>query len=156
MSIFILALAGMPAVGLAEEHGGAGAAKEHGGTATPAGTAEQAGAATAPTAPTPTTAPAPAAPPALKPITITFSGDVAALDGSATPPMITVQDRYGVKKEIACPGECKIAQGAAAKTWADLKVGDKVTVEYTYDVATGKRAAQSINLGEAAPAATGQ
>jgi len=100
---------------------------------------------------------APAAPPALKPIVITFSGDLAAVDTKASPAMITVQDRYGVRKEISVPAEAKISQGAQPKTLADLKNGDKLTVEYTYDVATGKRTTQSISIGEAAaPAAAGQ
>lgn len=109
-------------------------------------------------APVTTDAAAPAAatppptPPALKPITITFSGDLTGLGTEGTPAMITVQDRYGVKKEISVPTEAKIAQGGSSKTLTDLKVGDKLTVEYTYDVATGKRVAQSINVGEAAAA----
>lgn len=153
----------MPALSLAAEHGGAGGAKEHGGTtaaapedgdlggtaAAPAGTEEQGGAAV-----TPAASPAvPPAPPALKPIVITFSGDLSAVDAAATPSVITVQDRYGVKKEISVPAEAKIVQGTAAKALADLKVGDKLTVEYTYDVATGKRAAQTITVGEGAPSA---
>ena len=98
-------------------------------------------------------APAPVAPPALKPITITFSGEVASVSAAENPPMITIQDRYGVKKEIAVPSEAKIAAGTASKSLADLKAGDKVAVEYTYDVATGKRSALTINVGEApAPA----
>lgn len=96
--------------------------------------------------------PAPVTPPALKPITITFSGDLSAVSSTDTPPMITVQDRYGVKKEISVPAEAKIAQGGSAKALTDLKTGDKLTVEYTYDVATGKRTAQSISIGEASPA----
>jgi hypothetical protein len=96
--------------------------------------------------------PAPVAPPALKPITITFSGEVASVATSENPPMITIQDRYGVKKEIAVPSDAKVTAGTASKALADLKAGDKVTVEYTYDVATGKRTAQTINVGDAAPA----
>lgn len=94
-------------------------------------------------------APAPVAitPPALKPITITFSGEVVSADVAGS--QITIQDRYGVKKEIAVPAEAKISQGANSKTLGDLKAGDKVTVEYTYDVASNKRAAQSISVGEA-------
>lgn len=98
-------------------------------------------------------APAPVAPPALKPITITFSGEVASVDAAGT--MITIQDRYGVKKEISVPGEAKITAGADSKTLADLKASDKVTVEYTYDVATGKRTAQTIAVGEPAAAQAG-
>ncbi len=63
---------------------------------------------------------------------------------------ITIQDRYGVKKEIAVPAEAKISQGASSKTLGDLKAADKVTVEYTYDVASNKRTAQSISVGEGA------
>lgn len=94
--------------------------------------------------------PAPVAPPVLKPITITFSGDLSAVSTTDNPPMITVQDRYGVKKEISVPGEAKVTAGSAAKTVSDLKVGDKLTVEYSYDVATGKRTAISISIGEGA------
>lgn len=97
--------------------------------------------------------PAPVAPPALKPITITFSGELTAVAASENPPMVTVQDRYGVKKEIAVPSEAQVSSGGAAKSLADLKTSDKVTVEYTYDVATGKRTAQSIVVGEAGSAA---
>ena len=99
-------------------------------------------------------APAPVAPPALKPITITFSGEVASVAAAENPPMITIQDRYGVKKEISVPAEAKVTAGTAAKALADLKGGDKVTVEYTYDVATGKRTAQTITVGEGATAGT--
>ena len=115
-------------------------------------------AATAPAAPesAPTSPAAPAAPvtpPALKPITITFTGEISAVGASDNPPMVTVQDRYGVKKEISVPTEAKIMSGTASKALADLKTGDKVTVEYTYDVATGKRTAQTITVGEAPAAA---
>lgn len=96
---------------------------------------------------------APVVPPALKPITITFSGELTAVNAGATPASVTVQDRYGVKKEISVPAEAQVSQGSSSKALADLKAGDKVTVEYTYDVATGKRTAQSISAGEEAPAA---
>lgn len=167
VGILIVAVALVPAVGFAAEHGGATSApaKEHGGAA-PVPAKEHGGAATAPgEAPTASVAPVPApapdaatptatpAPPALKPIVITFGGELSTVDAKSTPAMITVQDRYGVKKEISVPAEAKIAQGTAAKTLAELKVGDKLTVEYTYDVATGKRTAQSITIGEAAPTA---
>lgn len=66
---------------------------------------------------------------------------------------MTVQDRYGVKKQIEVPSDSKIAQGTDARALADLKVGDKLTVEYTYEVATGKRTAKTITVGEATPAA---
>lgn len=110
---------------------------------------------TAPAPVVPEAAPEPVlvTPPALKPITITFSGDLSAVQGTDTPPMIAVQDRYGVKKEISVPSEAKISQGSVSKALTDLKAGDKLTVEYTYDVATGKRTAQSISIGEPSPAA---
>ena len=77
------------------------------------------------------------------------------MDTKATPGMITVQDRYGVRKEITVSAEAKITKGTETKTPADLQVGDKLTVEYTYDVATGKRTAQSITIGETAPQPAG-
>lgn len=157
-------LALMPFSGFAAEHGG----QEHGGAsqapasnATTASGQEQSGQATASVlapvelAPaTPAAAPEPAEiPPALKPITITFSGDLLEVDAGAAPAVMTVQDRYGVKKQMEVPSDAKIAQGTDARALADLKVGDKLTVEYTYEVATGKRTAKSITVGEAAPAA---
>lgn len=162
-SIFIvaLAIALTPAVGFTQqEHGG----KEHGGTGTAAPKQEHGGAAPAPATQQPAAPaavepaaapqPAPVAPPALKPIVITFTGDLVSVDSKATPAMITVKDRYGVSKEIGVPSEAKISQGTASKGLADLKTGDKLTVEYTYDVAMGKRTAQMISAGETAPAPT--
>ena len=156
VSILFVSVAVLPVLGLAAEHGGQ---EQMGGTmAAPSGTSEQGGTSTASTAapeqggsmsaPAATSTPVAPAPPALKPIVITFSGDLASIDAKTTPATITVQDRYGVRKEIALPGEAKIAQGSMAKTWSDLKTGDKLTVEYTYDVATGKRTAQSVMIGE--------
>lgn len=158
IGILVVSVVLMPVVGFAAEHGGSTVGKEHGGTTAAAPDAQQQAnaAPAAAAAPTPTMAATPAAPPALKPIMITFSGDLAAVDANAAPAMVTVQDRYGVRKEISVPTEAKISQGTNAKALADLKVGDKLTVEYTYDVATGKRTAQSISIGEAAPAAAGQ
>ena len=116
---------------------------------TMAATSTTAPATTDQSTPAPST-PAPATPPALKPIMITFSGSLTAVESKSTPGSITVKDRYGVTKEIAVPSEAKVAQGTTSKTLADLKVNDNVTVEYTYDVATGKRTSQSIMIGEAA------
>ena len=118
----------------------------------PDSSATAAASSVAPPAPAPMPVPAPPAePPALKPIVITFSGDLSAVNAQSNPAMITVQDRYGVKKEISVSAEAKLSQGTTAKALTDLKTGDKLTVEYTYDVATGKRAAQSITIGEGAP-----
>lgn len=159
-------LALMPFSGFAAEHGG----QEHGGAsqapasdATTASGQEHGGQATASALAPVESAPAPAVtpaavetpaevPPALKPITITFSGDLSEVNAGAAPAAITVQDRYGVKKQIEVPSDAKIAQGTDTRALADLKMGDKLTVEYTYEVATGKRTAKSITVGEAAPA----
>lgn len=156
----VLAIALMPVIGFAaQEHGG----KEHAGAGTAAPSQTQTGKAAAPmpetqapaapASPAPAAAPqqAPVAPPALKPIVITFTGDLMSMDTKASPAMITIKDRYGVTKEISVPVEAKVMQGTMAKTVADLKAGDKLTVEYTYDVATGKRAAMMISVGEVAP-----
>jgi len=110
-------------------------------------------AAESPQAPQPTPASDVPVPPALKPITITFSGTVTALNLEGNPPTVTVQDRYQVKKEIEISPTTKVSQGATSLTPKDLKTGSTVTVEYTYDVATGKRVAQSISVGEGASAA---
>jgi len=90
----------------------------------------------------------PVTPPALKPITITFTGELIAVKAEGESPSITVQDRYGVKKEIAVAPDLKVTQGESTRALTDLASGEKLTVEYTYDVATGKRTAQSIASGE--------
>ncbi len=87
-------------------------------------------------------------PPKLRPITITFAGTLDSVNSTASPPMIVVQDRYGVRKEMSVPSDAEIAQGNETLQVTDLVVGEKLTVEYTYDVATGKRSAQSIQMGE--------
>ncbi len=149
VGVLLITLALVPTFGWTAEHGG----KEHGGTAaaqaTPAAPASSEMGA-APAAPQPETIPV--APPALKPIVITFSGDLMSADTAASPGMISVQDRYGVKKEITVPAETKVTKGTETASLADLKAEGKVTVEYTYDVATGKRTAQSIIIGESASA----
>lgn len=155
-----LTIAFMPVIGFAQhEHGG----KEHAGAGTAAPSQDEAmtGMApmpevempAAPATPAPAAAPqqAPVAPPALKPIVITFTGDLMTMDTKMSPAMITIKDRYGVTKEISVPAEAKVMQGSMAKMVSDLKAGDKLTVEYTYDVATGKRSAIMIGMGEAAP-----
>ena len=154
VGVLLITLALVPTLGWTAEHGG----KEHAGSATaqatPAAPASSemgaAPAAAATAAPQP--APTPVAPPALKPIVITFSGEIISIDTAATPAMISVQDRYGVKKEISVPAETKVTKGTQSLTLADLKAGDKGTFEYTYDVATGKRTVQLITIGEPASA----
>lgn len=154
LSVLIVSLAFLPAVSFAAEHGGQEMSSTSDAPAASESAAPEAAPETVPAPVVPEAAPepAPVTPPALKPITITFSGDLAAVNTTDAPPMITVQDRYGVKKEISVPAEAKISLGGTSKAVSDLKPGDKLTVEYTYDVATGKRTAQSISLGEAAPA----
>ncbi|MBI4227658.1 MAG: hypothetical protein HY600_05270 [Candidatus Omnitrophica bacterium] len=99
---------------------------------------------------TPAAPAAPVAPPAapdLKPIVIKFSGEVVQVNQQdAEHPSVTVRDRYGVTKEMT----------AEAKAVESLKTGDQATVEYTYDVATGKRHVQAVSVTQtpAAPAAT--
>ncbi len=152
VGFLVLSLCLLPAAAEAQqEHGG----KEHKGgvTAAPAATQEHEGQTPATPALEATTTPQPPLPPALKPITITFAGDLTEMNTQASLATLTVQDRYGVKKEIAVPADVKVTQGAAAKALSDLKAGDKLTVEYTYDVATGKRTAQAISMGESTAAA---
>lgn len=104
---------------------------------------------------------APAAPaavpvtPELRPIVIKFSGEVVQLNKqNATQPVLTVRDRYGVTKDmVADPSAAKVSRGSAAATLDDLKTGDQVSVEYTYDVASGKRHVQSVTIAEASAAA---
>ena len=147
-AVLMTSLALLPMTGLAEEQKSeANSGETTASVSSPAPTEMTPPAEAAPEA-------APIIPPALKPITITFSGGLTAVGAESTPASVTVQDRYGVKKEIAVPAEARITQGSAAKELSALKVGDKLTIEYTYDVATGKRTAQSISVGEAAaPAA---
>jgi len=70
------------------------------------------------------------------------------VEPQGAPPQIAVRDRYGEEKEIQTPAEAAVTAGGAKKGLSDLKVGDKVTVEYEFDVATGKRTAKSITVGE--------
>lgn len=150
ISIVVMTLALMPLSGFAAEHAGQGQSGQS--TASVSAESVPATQAAAPAA-APAAPEAPVeAPPVLKPITITFSGDLSEINPSATPAVITVQDRYGVKKQIDVPSDAKIMQGTNARALTDLKTSDKLTVEYSYEVATGKRTAKSITVGEATPA----
>ena len=102
----------------------------------------------APAAAAPMTA-APAAP-TLRPIMIKFSGEVVQINKqNAGQPMLTVRDRYGVTKEMSAEaGSIKVSRGTAAAMLDDLKQGDQVSVDYTYDVATGKRHVQAVTIAE--------
>ena len=94
----------------------------------------------APVVKAPTVAPAT---PDLKPIVIKFSGEVVQVNRQdAEHPALTVRDRYGVTKEMT----------SEAKAVESMKTGDQVTVEYTYDVATGKRQVQTATVTQAAQA----
>ena len=145
----------MSHVVLAAEPGSSpsGQSKEKGATA--------AGMSSSPVAPAPA-APAPSIPaatpvPALRPITIKFSGEVVSVDHkNPTSPMLTVRDRYGVTKEMSADTSAKMMRGTTAASLDDLKQGDQVSVDYTYDVATGKRHVQTVAISEAtaAPAAS--
>ena len=143
-----------------QEHGGAATAgakehagKEHGGATAPAQPAAPAAeqppapAATAPAAPAP-------AQPAIRPIVIKFSGEVVQVNRqNPGQPMLTVRDRYGVTKEMSVdPAAIKVMRGTNAAGLDDVKQGDQVAVDYTYDVATGKRNVQSVTIAEATPA----
>ena len=83
--------------------------------------------------------------PVIRPIVIKFSGEIVNAAGGA----LTVRDRYGVTKEMLVDGStAKVTRGAAPTTVADLKSGDQVTVDYVYDVSTGKRNVQTITVAE--------
>ena len=108
VSVLMVTCAVSPLGGFAAEHGG----KEHGGSSTtaPAATTDTTAAPVAPevkpesVAPAVPAAPAvatPAAPPALKPIVITFSGDVASMDAKTRTP--AVQDPYGTSPPASEP-----------------------------------------------------
>jgi len=165
LGVLILSVALMSAISMAEEQGSATVSKEsgeatqdYGGTATASATATSAPMSMTSSTPAavasegvPAATPAASVmPPAIKPIVISFSGEaVSKTEATASAPAkFAVQDRYGVKKEIACPAESKFSP--EGKSWADLKVGDKLTVEYVYNVASGERTAQVITIGESA------
>jgi len=104
------------------------------------------------TAAQPATPAADASAPVIRPIVIKFSGEIVT---SATG-MLTVRDRYGVTKEMSADTSAKMMRGTTAASLDDLKQGDQVSVDYTYDVATGKRHVQTVAISEAtaAPAAS--
>lgn len=144
---------------MAAEHGG----QEHGGAATAApaaagGTTDApATDAAAPVIAPITPAPEPA--PAIRPIVIKFSGEVVQVNRqTAAQPVLTVRDRYGVTKEMTADvAGAKVMRGTTAASLDDLKPGDQISVDYTFDVATGKRSVQSITVadtGSSAPTPT--
>jgi len=101
--------------------------------------------AAAPAAPVSTSVPPP---PALRPIVITFSGSLSSVDSKSTPPVVEVEDRYGVEKKIVVPDSAQIAASGKVRPLKELKLGQGLTVEYTYDVATGTRTALKITAEE--------
>ncbi|MBI4314059.1 MAG: hypothetical protein HY594_04505 [Candidatus Omnitrophica bacterium] len=107
-------------------------------------------AAPAPAGETPAPAVVVPAAPALHPIPIKFSGELMQINKEGIQPLLTVKDRYGVTKEMAAdPASIKVTRGTDPAALDDLKQGDQVTVDYTYDVASGKRFVQSIAVGTA-------
>lgn len=113
---------------------------------------EEAAAPAAPAAPAETKAPET---PMLRPIVIKFSGEIVSVTrDTPAQPVVVIRDRYGVSKEMtADASSAKVLRGTTAATLDELKPGDSVTVDYTYDVATGKRTVQTITIAEAsAPA----
>ena len=153
-----MGLVGAAGLALAEESSSAPApASKESSSTSPAATMDTAPAPAAPmpAAPAPTPVASVPAAPALRPIMIKFSGEVVQINKQNTAqPMLTVRDRYGVTKEMSADaGSIKVSHGTAAATLDDVKQGDQVSVDYTYDVATGKRHVQAITIAEA-PAAT--
>jgi len=136
---------------------GPAVAAEHGGTTVEA-TKEHGGSSAAPAQPAaPASAPAPAAPQAPRPIVIKFSGEVVQINRQDPgQPVLTVRDRYGVTKEMMVDSaSVKVARGTASVPLEDMKPGDQISAEYTYDVTTYKRSVQTITIAEAsAPAAS--
>ncbi len=99
------------------------------------------------TAAQPATPAADASAPVIRPIVIKFSGEIVT---SATG-MLTVRDRYGVTKEMLVDSStAKVMHGTIPGAVGDLKAGDQVTVDYVYDVSTGKRNVQKVMIPEAA------
>lgn len=143
-----MGLVGVAGLALAEESSSAPApASKETETASPVAPAAT------PAAPAPVAAVAPVVPaaPTLRPIMIKFSGEVVQINKqNASEPMLTVRDRYGVTKEMSAEASSiKVSRGTAAATLDDLKQGDQVSVDYTYDVATGKRHVQAVTIVEA-------
>jgi len=138
-------------VGFGLISGGLAVAAEHGGT-TVGATKEHGGSSAAPAQPeAPAATPAPDAPQAPRPIVIKFSGEVAQVNRQdPKQPVLTVRDRYGVTKEMmADSASATVARGTASVPLEDVKPGDQISAEYTYDVATGKRHVQAITIPEA-------
>ncbi|PIQ83058.1 MAG: hypothetical protein COV76_00520 [Candidatus Omnitrophica bacterium CG11_big_fil_rev_8_21_14_0_20_64_10] len=79
---------------------------------------------------------------------ITFSGSLSSVDSKSTPPVVEVEDRYGVEKKIVVPDSAQIAASGKVRPLKELKLGQGLTVEYTYDVATGTRTALKITAEE--------
>lgn len=99
-------------------------------------------------APVASVAAVPAAP-TLRPIAIKFLGEIVQATKEASGnSVLTVRDRYGVTKEMtADPASVKVVRGTDPATIDDLQPGDQITVDYTYDVASGKRFVQAILVG---------
>ncbi|MBI5409396.1 MAG: hypothetical protein HZA14_08525 [Nitrospirae bacterium] len=72
------------------------------------------------------------------------TGDVTAVDAKAK--MLTVKGKTG-DVSVSVDDKTKITAGKEAKTLADLKTGDKVTVKYI--VTDGKNTAKKIEINAA-------
>jgi Cu/Ag efflux protein CusF len=76
---------------------------------------------------------------AAKPVQVT--GEITAIDAAAK--TFTVKGRKG-EVAFSANDKTKVKAGKEAKTLADLKAGDKVTVKYTK--ADGKNMAKSVKI----------
>jgi Cu/Ag efflux protein CusF len=79
---------------------------------------------------------------AAKPVQVT--GEITAID--ATAKTFTVKGRKG-EVALSADDKTRVKAGKEAKTLADLKAGDKVTVKYTK--ADGKNMAKGIKIKNA-------
>lgn len=74
-------------------------------------------------------------------------GEVTAIEPSATPPTLTVKMVRGKETktlDVTVAATAKITQGKAAKTLADIKVGDRVWL--TYDQMKDRKEADQIRI----------
>ncbi|HEY8459422.1 MAG TPA: DUF5666 domain-containing protein [Blastocatellia bacterium] len=82
--------------------------------------------------------------PAVSPVQKTVSGEVVSVDSAQKE--VTIKDGSGSEVKIAVNDSTKLTKGGQTVTLADLKAGDKVTVEA--DEAEGKLVAKSIAVTE--------
>ena len=90
--------------------------------------------------------------------TLLIKGEIVTLDTSdPASSLLKVKDRYGFETPIYVTKETKITQNDQAVELADLKSGEMVEVEYSFDINTAKRHAANIRRtpAGATAAATG-